>query len=113
LPEIDRVWKFICPHGALGSIGFADEFGLKASALAARGLHVIAYDARGHGRSGYTTVTADYEKTSLATRTRALLARQRRQAIVPALRGFLSGPLGHAALCVAPAANFWHHHARN
>ncbi|MEO5824044.1 MAG: alpha/beta hydrolase [Vicinamibacteraceae bacterium] len=41
-------------------------YGLRTSALAARGMHVIAYDARGHGRSGYTTVAGDYEKTALA-----------------------------------------------
>ena len=40
-------------HGALGSIDFAATSGLKASTLAARGLRVIAFDARGHGRSGF------------------------------------------------------------
>ena len=56
----------VVAHGALGSIGFSDAFGLKASVLAARGLRVIAYDARGHGRSGYTTAAADYDKAALA-----------------------------------------------
>jgi pimeloyl-ACP methyl ester carboxylesterase len=56
----------IVAHGALGSVRFAEAFGLKASVLAARGLHVVAYDARGHGRSGYTTRPADYDKAALA-----------------------------------------------
>jgi 3-oxoadipate enol-lactonase len=63
----------VIAHGALGSVGFADTFGLKASALAARGLRVIAYDARGHGRSGSATATKDYDKTALAAELLGLL----------------------------------------
>jgi 3-oxoadipate enol-lactonase len=63
----------VVAHGALGSVGFADTFGLKASALAARGLRVVAYDARGHGRSGYSTVAQDYDKTALAGELLGLL----------------------------------------
>ena len=40
--------------------------GLKASTLAARGLRVIAYDARGHGRSGFFTRERDYDHHMLA-----------------------------------------------
>jgi 3-oxoadipate enol-lactonase len=56
----------VVAHGALGSTHFANTFGLKASTLAARGLHVIAFDARGHGRSGYTRRATDYDKQALA-----------------------------------------------
>lgn len=51
----------VLAHGALGSIDFAAS-SLKASTLAAHGLHVIAYDARGHGRSGYTASERDYDQ---------------------------------------------------
>ena len=40
----------VLAHGALGSVAFAETFGLSAAALAARGLRVVAYDARGHGQ---------------------------------------------------------------
>jgi 3-oxoadipate enol-lactonase len=63
----------VIAHGALGSVGFADSFGLKASTLAARGLRVIAYDARGHGRSGYSTAAREYDKTALAGELLGLL----------------------------------------
>lgn len=63
----------VMAHGALGSIGFAEGFGLRASALAARGLRVIAYDARGHGRSGYSTSEKDYGKAALAGELLGLL----------------------------------------
>ena len=63
----------VMAHGALGSINFADTFGLKASALAARGLRVIAYDARGHGLSGYSPWAKDYEKRALARELLGLL----------------------------------------
>jgi pimeloyl-ACP methyl ester carboxylesterase len=56
----------VMTHGALGSVEFAATFGLSASALARRGLRVIAYDARGHGRSGYSTAASDYDKHALA-----------------------------------------------
>jgi pimeloyl-ACP methyl ester carboxylesterase len=41
-------------------------FGERVEEIAERGVHVIAYDARGHGRSGYTTERADYHWASLA-----------------------------------------------
>ena len=63
----------VLAHGALGSIGFAETFGLKASALAARGLRVIAYDARGHGRSGFFTCERDYDQHVLAGELLGLL----------------------------------------
>jgi 3-oxoadipate enol-lactonase len=63
----------ILAHGALGSIDFAERFGLKASTLAARGLRVIAYDARGHGRSGYLTSARDYDQHMLAGELLGLL----------------------------------------
>ena len=56
----------VVAHGLLGSVRFADTFGLTASALAARGLRVIAYDARGHGLSGYSRSKKDYDKAALA-----------------------------------------------
>jgi pimeloyl-ACP methyl ester carboxylesterase len=56
----------VVAHGLLGSVGFSDLFGLKASVLAARGLRVIAYDARGHGRSGHFTANAAYDQKALA-----------------------------------------------
>jgi 3-oxoadipate enol-lactonase len=63
----------VMAHGALGSVSFAETFGLKAAALAARGLRVIAYDARGHGRSGYSPSAKDYDKTALAGELLGLL----------------------------------------
>jgi 3-oxoadipate enol-lactonase len=63
----------VMAHGALGSIAFAKAFGLSAAALARRGLRVVAYDARGHGRSGYFTRASDYDKRELANELRLLL----------------------------------------
>ena len=56
----------VMAHGALGSVAFAEAFGLNASALAQRGLRAVAYDARGHGRSGFSTDAGDYDKHALA-----------------------------------------------
>jgi pimeloyl-ACP methyl ester carboxylesterase len=53
-------------HGLMGSVAFAPHFGERIEDIAARGLHVVAYDARGHGRSGFTTDPADYAWASLA-----------------------------------------------
>jgi pimeloyl-ACP methyl ester carboxylesterase len=53
-------------HGLMGSITMSASFGEDFAALAAEGLRVIAYDARGHGRSGLTTDGADYRWASLA-----------------------------------------------
>jgi pimeloyl-ACP methyl ester carboxylesterase len=63
----------ILAHGALGSIDFAEASGLRAATLAARGLRVIAYDARGHGRSGYFTGERDYGQQMLAGELLGLL----------------------------------------
>jgi pimeloyl-ACP methyl ester carboxylesterase len=63
----------VMTHGALGSVAFAEAFGLSASALAQRGLRVVAYDARGHGRSGYAMGPSDYDKRALAQELRLLL----------------------------------------
>ncbi len=63
----------VIAHGALGSVAFADAFGLSAAALAQRGLRVVAYDARGHGRSGFSTDARDYDKHALASELRLLL----------------------------------------
>jgi pimeloyl-ACP methyl ester carboxylesterase len=63
----------VMAHGALASISFLEQHGLTASALAARGLRVIAYDARGHGRSGYSTAARDYDQHMLAEELHQLL----------------------------------------
>ena len=56
----------VVAHGLLGSVRFSDAFGLKAAALADRGLRVIAYDARGHGLSGFFRANEDYDQAALA-----------------------------------------------
>jgi len=56
----------VVAHGALGSVAHAEAVGLRAEALARAGFRVIAYDARGHGRSGFTTRPEDYRPASLA-----------------------------------------------
>lgn len=48
----------IVAHGLLGSVATATV--MNASKLAARGLRVIAYDARGHGLSEYSRRSEDY-----------------------------------------------------
>lgn len=53
-------------HGLLGNVATAGASGLGAAELAAHGLRVIAYDARGHGRSGHSTRPADYRWRALA-----------------------------------------------
>lgn len=53
-------------HGLMGSIDLTARFGESLPAFAAKGLRIIAYDARGHGRSGYTTRRADYRWAALA-----------------------------------------------
>lgn len=60
-------------HGLMGSIALTARFGEHAEAFAAKGLRVIAYDARGHGRSGYTTRRADYRYSALAEDMHALI----------------------------------------
>ncbi len=56
----------IVAHGLLGSVAFMSRFDERPEDIAARGLRVIAYDARGHGRSGYTKRRRDYRWDSLA-----------------------------------------------
>ena len=56
----------VMAHGLLGSVATARIFGERPADVAARGLHVVCYDARGHGRSGFTTSRADYRWSALA-----------------------------------------------
>jgi 3-oxoadipate enol-lactonase len=66
-------WPAVMAHGLMGSIAMMDELGQGPQALASRALRVINYDARGHGRSGFTKDTADYSWFSLARDMYALL----------------------------------------
>lgn len=50
----------VVAHGLMGSVALTGRFGERSAALAARGLRVVAYDARGHGRSDGTREPADY-----------------------------------------------------
>ena len=63
----------IMAHGLMGSVALMKQFSEHPEAIAARGLHVVAYDARGHGRSGYTTRKSDYHWSSLADDMRGLM----------------------------------------
>jgi pimeloyl-ACP methyl ester carboxylesterase len=56
----------IVAHGLLGSVAVLPRFAERIQDIAARGVHVVAYDARGHGRSGYTTRRTDYNWAALA-----------------------------------------------
>jgi 3-oxoadipate enol-lactonase len=60
-------------HGLMGSIALMRIFVERPEAIAARGLHVIAYDARGHGESGYTKARADYRWAALGEDMYALI----------------------------------------
>jgi pimeloyl-ACP methyl ester carboxylesterase len=60
-------------HGLMGSIALMRSFAERPDDIAARGLHVIAYDARGHGRSGYTTARSDYRWAALGEDMYALI----------------------------------------
>ncbi len=57
----------IVAHGLLGSVATMPLFGDRLEAIAARGVHVVAYDARGHGRSGYSRRSRDYTWSALAS----------------------------------------------
>ncbi len=57
----------------MGSIEMSARFGEDFAALGAEGLRVIAYDARGHGRSGFTTDRADYRWAALGDDMHALI----------------------------------------
>ncbi len=50
----------VVAHGLMGSTTLTQRFGESFEALAARGLRVVAYDARGHGRSEGTGEPAAY-----------------------------------------------------
>jgi pimeloyl-ACP methyl ester carboxylesterase len=56
----------IFAHGLMGSIELSRHFGENLETIAERGVRVIAYDARGHGRSGHTTRRRDYRWSALA-----------------------------------------------
>ncbi len=58
--------QLLIAHGLLGSVAEAERFGERAADIAALGVHVVSYDARGHGRSGYTRHRADYSWAALA-----------------------------------------------
>jgi len=63
----------VMAHGLLGSVAEAERFGERAADIAALGVHVVSYDARGHGRSGYTTRRSDYRWSALAEDMHELL----------------------------------------
>jgi pimeloyl-ACP methyl ester carboxylesterase len=65
--------SLLMAHGLTGSIAWMSKFAEHPEAIAARGLHVVAYDARGHGESGYTTKRADYRWRSLSEDMYALI----------------------------------------
>lgn len=50
----------VMAHGLMGSVALSARFGERFEALAARGLQVVAYDARGHGRSEGSRSPEDY-----------------------------------------------------
>ena len=60
-------------HGLMGSIAAMRQFAERPEAIATRGLHVIAYDARGHGHSGYTKSRADNRWAALGDDMFALI----------------------------------------
>lgn len=53
-------------HGLMGSIELTQRMFESLDGFAAKGLRVIAYDARGHGRSGHTMRREDYRWAALA-----------------------------------------------
>ena len=59
-------------HGLLSSTAMADTLGESPKHPADR-FRLINYDARGHGRSGYTTDPADYTWEALAEDLHELL----------------------------------------
>jgi pimeloyl-ACP methyl ester carboxylesterase len=60
-------------HGLMGSIERERQFREGVHGLERRGVRLIAYDARGHGASGYTSNEADYTWQSHAADMLALL----------------------------------------
>jgi pimeloyl-ACP methyl ester carboxylesterase len=63
----------VVAHGLLGSVELAGRFGAPPRAYADHGLRVVAYDARGHGRSGFTAREEDYRWASHAADLAELL----------------------------------------
>lgn len=63
----------VMAHGLMGSIAMMDQLGERPGLLASRGFQVINYDARGHGRSGFTKDTNHYSWFSLARDMHTLL----------------------------------------
>lgn len=63
----------VVAHGLMASVATSHMFGERIEDIAARGVHVIAYDARGHGRSGYTARRQDYHWRALAEDMYALI----------------------------------------
>ena len=61
-------------HGLMGSVALTARFGENLEEFAAKGLRVIAYDARGHGISGGTTRRADYHWDALGEDMHAVIA---------------------------------------
>lgn len=53
----------IVAHGALGSVATTS---FRPAALADRGFRVVSYDARGHGRSGFSEQPNDYRRNARA-----------------------------------------------
>jgi len=62
----------VLAHGLMGSIDMMDALGENPASLSRR-LRLINYDARGHGRSGYTMDPARYSWAALAGDLFALL----------------------------------------
>jgi len=63
----------VVAHGLMGSIALSARFGERLGALATRGLRVVAYDARGHGRSEGTRDAVDYRWAQHARDLAALI----------------------------------------
>lgn len=62
----------VMAHGLLGSIEWSRDLGERPDTLA-RHFRLIRFDARGHGKSGYTTSQADYTWEALAADMYALM----------------------------------------
>jgi len=60
-------------HGLMGSIERSRMFGEGMERLAQRSVRRVAYDARGHGESGYTANESDYSWAAHADDMRALM----------------------------------------
>jgi 3-oxoadipate enol-lactonase len=65
--------QVIVAHGLLGSVDALKLFAFRLDEIAAKGVRIVAYDARGHGRSGYTRDWRDYTWQSLARDMRGVM----------------------------------------